>query len=78
MSMTRHRCEQWCDIKIHPDSDWLWGTCLEFYPGPIKGRKDQPDLTNIWAMLDEKSGTFSIWGGPECPFCRVELKGLQP
>ncbi len=72
---TRHRCEQWKDERILPQSDWLWGTCMMHYPGKVEAktewlRKDQ------WTILDEKSATLSLWARPECPFCGVQLSSL--
>lgn len=71
-SIHRHRCSQWRDILIAPGCDWLWGTCLEFHPGPIKGADGSEDR-NVWMAVDEKSQTCSIYRGAECPFCKVLL-----
>lgn len=71
----RHRCAEWRDVKIHPQLDWLWGTCLEFYPGPLKGRDGSEDR-NVWMATDEISQTCSAYAKPNCPFCGVALEGL--
>ncbi len=74
----RHRCAEWRDVKVHPQLDWLWGTCLEFYPGPIftHADKDGAGERNVWVLHDESSKTCSHWWRPNCPFCGVALEGL--
>ena len=72
-----HRCDKWVDKRIHPESDWLWGTKLEYVPQPLK-RADGTFTTPFWMLFDETSETYSIWGGLDCPFCGVVLKSLLP
>lgn len=69
MSNIKHKCKEWNgDHKIHPDIDWLWGTHLEC----LENTKNN----HLWALMDDTSGTFSIWESPNCPFCKIELKSL--
>ncbi len=70
-----HRCALWRDIKIHPESDWLWGTELRREEIGFK----QPDGTfgpAFWSLLDEQSQTFSVYKGEKCPFCGMVLSTL--
>lgn len=72
----QHKCPEWKgDTKIHPQLDWLWGTCLEFCS---KGAKDKDGIYSnpFWMLLDETSETFSIWTEDHCPFCKVKLDTL--
>lgn len=73
----RHRCDKWAgDVKIHPECDWLWGTCLEYCDREITDGKTGEITKDFWILLDETSGTFSVWKANNCPFCKVELKNL--
>lgn len=69
---TRHRCDQWQDIRIHPQHEWFWGTCMAHYaPRP---ETDGWIKDGGWTILDEQSGTLSLWNRPDCPFCHVALE----
>lgn len=74
--IVKHRCEQWKDLRIHPECAWLWGTQLEFHRGPVKSADGEK--RDFWVAMDDTSETYSLYNGDSCPFCKVSLSTLLP
>lgn len=76
--MIKHRCNEWAgEKKIHPDCYWLWGTHLEYVDREIKDGKTGEITKNFWILMDDYSGTYSIWNNKYCPFCKVQLETFE-